>query len=811
MHIDARIICRSLGRYVNVLAHVTDCADINLVKLKATVSDSGIAVPYRRIPCSISHASHGDEFIVALPDVDVDRVTLAFFTDGEGVVAEWSYSPSEAKWRSRANYKIHAALCQQVKDIVLGSDDSPVRFRLLDVIPDDAHGQDIVRFAINSLEAYENALEVRLFDYCMNDLGPVCLMGSNRVPSCRIEGVFEHEMVYSARIAQQQGDIIVSLSTPAFAEPLLFTSIWQNDYAAQRDRTARLIFMNAALDPYYKEWFSLHCANEETLAYQRKTTFPAMPLFSLIVPLFNTPTELFKEMYRSVLAQSYANWELILVNASPENAALSELAEEAASDTRVKVVTLEQNGGISENTNAGLDVATGDFIGFFDHDDVIEPDLLFEYAKAINEHPDTDVLYCDEDKLFPDGSLREVYFKTDFNLDLLRCNNYICHLLTIRTSLLNTLPRNTSEYDGAQDHNLVLHAVERARYVHHVSRVLYHWRATPGSTAASDQNKPYASNAGQRAVEEHLKRCGIDAVVTQKDVSFSYEIQYAVPADNPLVSIIIPTKDHAEVLRTCIDSIFELSTYESFEIVLVDNGSTDSRTHQYYEQLKTAHAGRITIVDYPKPFNFSAMINKGARVARGSYYLLLNNDTEVITPQWIERMLGTCARGDVGAVGVRLYYRDDTVQHAGGFIRNDSAWHFAVNYPRSKPKAWGYFDLINCERDVTLVTAACMMTKRSCFEAVGGFDEQLAVEWNDVDYCLKLREQGLLIVYKPSVELYHFESLSRGYNSTREEKIRGKREKARLHNRWAEVFIDGDPYLNRNFSQKDPECIYHSF
>ena len=337
---------------------------------------------------------------------------------------------------------------------------------------------------------------------------------------------------------------------------------WNNN---DLEYQSSLIRRNAQVDPNYPAWFENHKAGIDVLAKQTDTYFEYRPEFSIIVPLFKTPEQFFTDMVDSVKHQSYGRRVLVLVNASLEDARLAELVADARkSDKRIKAVTLTENNGISENTNAGIAVAAGDFISFFDHDDVLEPDILFEYAKAINENPSTDVLYCDEDKLMLDGELAQPLFKPCFNIDLLRDNNYICHMLTVRKSLLDTLEPNTREYDGAQDHNLALRAAEKARHIHHVSKVLYHWRISETSTAADTGSKPYATQAGIRSVQEHLDRMGIPAKVSQSRRPFTYRIDYAVPSDNPLVSIIIPNKDHHRVLDTCVQSILNLSTYRNF-------------------------------------------------------------------------------------------------------------------------------------------------------------------------------------------------------------------------------------------------------
>ncbi len=561
------------------------------------------------------------------------------------------------------------------------------------------------------------------------------------------------------------------------------------------------LYRTAGSDPYYTQWFNEHKIKECEATRQRGITFPQMPLFSIIVPLYKTPLQFFEEMAASVAAQTYVNWECILVNASPKDTILTKrVAKVCKKDKRFRLVKLERNGGISLNTNAGIEQAKGDFICFLDHDDTLEPDALFEYARAINEHPATDVLYCDEDKLDETGAVCTPTFKTDFNLDLLRSNNYICHLLCIRKTLLDQLEPSTPEFDGAQDHNLTLQAVERARYVHHVSRILYHWRMSENSTSGSAAAKPYAVRAGVLAVQNHLDRLGVRAQVEATgDGQASYQVRYEAPESNPLVSIIIPNKDHVDLLKGCIESILTKSTYENYEIIVVENNSTQASTFAYYRSLQ--NNPRVRVVSWPNNgFNFSEIVNFGREQARGEYLLPLNNDTEIITPDWLELMLGNCARKEVGVVGCKMYYPDDTIQHAGCIVIEGVALSFR-HVPR---EGTSYLNLMNTQRNVSAVAGACFMVSATDFDAVGGLDPALSVEYNDIDFCLKLQEAGKLNVYLPQVELYHYESISRGAQD------RGAHyeELCLFEYRWSKLIGAGDPYYNKNL-QPSPEKVMH--
>lgn len=549
-------------------------------------------------------------------------------------------------------------------------------------------------------------------------------------------------------------------------------------------------------------WRDMRPSDGELLE-QSRMQFPSMPCFSIVVPLYETPLYLFREMLDSVQGQSYGRWQLVLVNASPQNSELAEAVSQAvASDHRITAITLEKNQGITLNTNAGIDAATGDFICFLDHDDMLAPDALYEYAKALNDNPQIDMLYSDEDLVTAEGAPVWPALKPDFSPDLLRNNNYITHFLAIRATLLRQLPQQGSEYDGAQDHNLTLMATEHTDCIHHVPRVLYHWRQAPGSTADNPTAKPYAHEAGKRAVQGHLDRLGIPAEVCDGPRPSIYRVKYHVQG-NPLVSIIIPTCDQQPMLKCCLDSILQKSTYGNFEVVLVENNSTDPATFAYYEEICKADS-RVRLCPWEgEGFNFSKLVNHGVAQAKGDYLLLLNNDTEVISPQWIEELLGNCQRDEVGAVGALLLYPDDTVQHAGVILGNSGASHAHLYEPYELVKS---YDQCN----YSAVTGACLMTKRSVFDEVGGFDEDFSVAYNDVDYCLRVRSVGKFVVFTPYVELYHYESVSRGYDrgadAARYERF--LKEDALLMSRWTHYYAYGDPFFNPNLNRISPFVGY---
>lgn len=520
----------------------------------------------------------------------------------------------------------------------------------------------------------------------------------------------------------------------------------------------------------------------------------AGPKFSVIVPLYRTPVDFLNDMVGSVADQVYQNWELILLNASPEDATLRD-ALTKITDDRVRVIELEGNNGISDNTNVGIEAASGDYVVFFDHDDLLDPLALYYYAEAINEDGSIDALYCDEDFLNEEGEFVAPHFKSDFNLDLLRCHNYITHLLAVRAAFAKELMLR-SAFDGAQDYDFLLRLVERTQQIVHIPDVLYHWRISDTSTAKSSGNKGYADDAGRRALQEHLDRCGIAATAELTDNACFYHVAYEVVGD-PLVSILIPNKDSVKVLKRCIDSVEGLTHYRNFEIIIIENNSVEEETFTFYEQA-VAQYDNIRVVTWQGEFNYSAINNFGARDAQGDFILLLNNDVEVIEPKWLESMLAICQRPEVGVVGAKLLYPDDTVQHAGvimvkcqSIAEEASPGHAFWNLDRDDP---GYMRRASLVQDLSAVTGACLMTKRSVFVELGGLNEEFVVAFNDVDYCLRVRELDKLVVYTPDALLYHHESFSRGSDAVGKNMMRFIGEQGKLRSAWSKYYACGDPY-----------------
>ena len=546
----------------------------------------------------------------------------------------------------------------------------------------------------------------------------------------------------------------------------------------------------------YAEWFTENLPSREELDQQRKTVFDKQPKISIIVPTYRTPEVFLREMIDSVVNQTYGNWELCIADGSEGDSVVEAILEDyTKKDSRIKYRLLEKNLGIADNTNAALELATGDYIGLFDHDDILAENALYEIVNALQED-DYDILYTDEDKISGDGKEHnDPNFKPDFSMDLFRSHNYITHFFVVKHSIMNKIEGFRSEYDGSQDYDLMFRCIENSEKIKHIPMILYHWRIHQNSVAGDPASKMYAYDAGKRAIEAHLKRMNIAASVEHQGLWGMYHVKYETPG-NPLISIVIPNKDHTKDLDVCIRSIQEKSSYRNFEMIVVENNSTEKETFSYYEKIQEEFEN-VKVVTWEGSFNYSAINNFGVKYTNGEYLLFLNNDTEMISEHALEEMLGCCMREEVGAVGAKLLYEDDTVQHAGVVVGfGGYAGHVNTGIGRDD---YGYMvrAMINC--NYSAVTAACMLTKKELFLQVGGFDEQFVVACNDVDYCLQLRSLDKLIVYNAFAEWYHYESKSRGYEDTPEKLARFENEVKKFQKKWPEILEKGDPFYNPNF------------
>ena len=546
--------------------------------------------------------------------------------------------------------------------------------------------------------------------------------------------------------------------------------------------------------------------DEERARKEREQVFERMVKISILVPLWNTPENFLREMIESVTAQTYQNWELCLADGSDGDHTYVEtiVREYQEKDGRGRILykKLEKNEGIAGNTNRCLAMATGEYIGLFDHDDILHPSALYEYVKVINEK-NADYIYCDE-TTFKSGDINRMltmHFKPDYAIDNLRANNYICHFSVFARQLLDGTELFRTKFDGSQDHDMILRLTDRAKNVVHVPKLLYYWRSHPGSVASDINAKPYAIQSAKDAVADHLKRHGYEhfQITSTRAFETIFKIRYQIIGD-PKISIVIANKDHLEDLKRCITSIREKSTYENYEIIVVENGSETKEIFDYYDKLKDDPQIKVVTYTEKGSFNYSKVNNFGVKEASGDYILLLNNDTQVITVNWMEELLMYAQREDVGAVGAKLYYGNKTIQHAGVVLQlgaHRTAGHSHYGQHRDN---LGYMGRLCYAQDVSAVTGACLLVKKKLFEEVGGLDESFAISLNDVDFCLKLREKGLLNVFTPFAELYHFESVSRGLDDQGEKAARYNDESERFREKWKEVLEKGDPYYNPNFS-----------
>ncbi len=536
----------------------------------------------------------------------------------------------------------------------------------------------------------------------------------------------------------------------------------------------------------------------EELEQQKKNIFPQDIKFSILVPLFNTPEDFLREMIQSVLDQTYGQWELCLADGSDdEHRKVGQLCKEFTHvDRRIQYKKLKKNRGIAENTNACIEIASGTYFVLLDHDDLLHPSALYEMMKVICEQ-DADFIYTDE-AVFHNNVADSVdlHLKSDYAPDTLRSVNYICHLTAFKRELLKEAGELRKECDGSQDFDLILRLTEKAEHIVHIPRILYYWRSHPESTAGNIRTKLYAVESGHRALQDHLRRIGLEGEVLDAALPTTYRIRYKING-NPKISIVIPNQDHTDDLHTCLDSIFSISTYKNFEVVIVENGSKTKEIFSYYKEIE-AKWDNVHVLLWDGAFNYAAINNFGVQQAQGEYVLLLNNDTKVITPEWMEEMLMFSQRSDVGAVGAKLYYPDNTIQHAGIIIGIDStAEHL---HKGANKDEYGFMGRLIYVQNLSAVTGACMMIRRSIWDGVGGLDERFAVAFNDVDICMKIRKAGYLIVWTPYSELYHYESKSRGYEDTPEKRKRFLSESRLFQTQWAAELAMGDPYYNPNLA-----------
>ena len=563
-------------------------------------------------------------------------------------------------------------------------------------------------------------------------------------------------------------------------------------------------FANLKVKDPYEIWIRKNEPTKEELEEYKKESlsFNYRPKISIVTPVWNIDETWLRLAIESVSNQVYDNWELCIADGgSTKQHVKKVLKEYAKKDKRIKVKFLLENKGIAGNSNGALSLATGEFVTFLDHDDELVPVTLYEIVNLLNENPDLDFIYSDEDKIDERGKRINPFFKPDWSPDMFLSCNYPIHITVIRKSLIDMVSGFREGYDGSQDYDLFLRVTERIEKnrIAHIPKILYHWRTIATSAASSLEAKPYAYTAAKKALKDAAVRRTIETEDVVDGIWIgSYRFKYKIKG-SPKVSIIIPTKDNVDTLKICIDSILEKTDYENYELVIVDNQSKEEETFEYFDKIK--NNPRIKILEYNKPFNFSAINNFAVSKVDAGYLLFLNNDTEVISEEWLSAMLEHAQRREVGAVGAKLLYPNNTIQHAGIIIgiigKPPVAGHSHRYFPASH---FGYCGRIQHVQNLSAVTAACMMVRKEVFEDVGGFDENLTVAFNDVDFCLKIREKDYLIVYTPYAELYHYESLSRGYDDKPEKKARFLKEVEYVRAKWEHVIDKGDSYYNPNLT-----------
>ncbi|TPJ68445.1 glycosyltransferase family 2 protein [Mesorhizobium sp. B2-7-1] len=553
----------------------------------------------------------------------------------------------------------------------------------------------------------------------------------------------------------------------------------------------------------YDGWIALHdTQTEHDIADLRRqlTQSENKPLISVLMPVYNTPEKLLREAIESVVAQIYENWELCIADdCSTKPHVRRVLNEYAKRDPRIKIVMRDENGHISRASNSALELVTGEWVALLDHDDVLRPHALAEVALEIDRHPDAGLIYSDEDKIDSEGRRYDPCFKPDFSRELFRSQNYLNHLTIHRAENIRAVGGWRPGFEGSQDYDLNLRIFERigSEKIRHIPKVLYHWRAVEGSTALDGSQKNYAYTAGLRALEEHVERMNVPAAAEEAPGAPCYRLRFFVPEPQPLVSLIIPTRDKVELLRGCVGSILEKTSYGNYEILIVDNGSVEEETLAYFSELEKAK--NVRVLRYDKPFNYSAINNFAVGEAKGSIIGLVNNDIEVISPDWLTEMVSWAIQPDVGCVGAKLYYANDTIQHGGVIVGlGGVACHSHKDFPRDHP---GYFFRLKVLQNLSAVTAACLLIRKSVFEEVDGLNEiDLTVAFNDVDLCLKVREAGYSNVWTPYAELYHLESVSRGVEDAPEKIARFNSEIAYMQKRWKKV-IERDPFYSPNLTK----------
>ena len=822
MSIKRLALCRSQGRLFVLLRFVgEDVAGIIECEGSwafAHATTNGASVPSLALP-----VDHGRVLAICPSVADYERelaVLVLPFLDGSSIDIDFASSGQKlgsirldsrmAKLESKINYKAKPVLCALIRDAQRGERCGRYEIDAVRYLPADSGA--VWRYEVTWSGDSQCTPQLEILDTHMNVIDATVHMFESQVDVPQQNGCCVNKTYLSVEMPEDIRDFVAIATDPAGQIQGGFCAMDGRLYNGMVDDSWNRMKDARADDAAYRRWFEQHRAKPGDLACQcaAAAAFAYRPLVSIVVPCYKTDRVYLRELLDSVLAQNYDNWELLLMDASPEWDAVANLAA-AAHDERVRRIELPGNGGIVVNTNVGIQQAMGDYIAFLDHDDILEPDALLHYVAALNktakdERPQ--VLFCDEDMFQKTGEWGQPVFKTRLNVDLLYSHNCVTHFLMVEKALIDRIGMSPEDVAGAQDYDLTLRCLAAGARFEHVAHVLYHWRVHPGSTAdGSADSKPYAIEAGRLALQRHFDSLGVRGTVEESETPFVYRMRYALPEPAPLVSIVIPTKDHVETLDACVMSIAQKATYANYEIVLVENNSEVPETFAYYETLPERVAaasggkGTARVEWWPGEFNYSQIINFGVKHAKGDYLLLLNNDTEVISPDFIEEMMGYLQRPYAGVVGAKLYFADHLVQHAGILVGVRGALAHANQDFSAKRE--GYLARAVRPGNFSAVTGACQMVRRDVFEQVGGYNEEFAVGFNDADFCLRVWEAGYRTIFTPYAELYHYEFTSRGREEANEEKLRRwKREQALFMQRWPEFFLNGDPWLGPNLSDE---------
>lgn len=828
MSIKRLALCRSQGRLYVLLRFagqdVTALIEREGSQAFAHATTSGSCVPSLALP-----VDHGRVLAICPSVADYERelaVLVLPFLDGSSIDIDFASSGQKlgsirldsrmAKLESKINYKAKPVLCALIRDAQRGERCGRYEIDAVRYLPADSGA--VWRYEVTWSGDSQCTPQLEILDTHMNVIDATVHMFESQVDVSQQSGCRVNKTYLSVEMPEDIRDFVAIATDPAGQIQSGFCAMDGRLYNGMVDDSWNRMKDARADDAAYRRWFEQHRAKPGDLACQRvaAAAFAYRPLVSIVVPCYKTDLVYLRELLDSVLAQSYDNWELLLMDASPEWDAVANLVA-AARDERVRRIELPGNGGIVVNTNAGIQQATGDYIAFLDHDDILEPDALFHYVAVLNKAAEDgrpQVLFCDEDMFQKTGEWGQPVYKTRLNVDLLYSHNCVTHFLMVEKALIDRIGVSPEDVAGAQDYGLTLRCLAAGARFEHVAHVLYHWRVLPGSTAdCSADSKPYAIEAGRLALQRHFDSLGIRGTVEESETPFVYRMRYALPESAPLVSIVIPTKDHVETLDACVMSIAQKATYANYEIVFVENNSEDQETFAYYETLPERVAaasggkGAARVEWWPGEFNYSQIINFGVEHAKGDYLLLLNNDTEVISSDFIEEMMGYLQRPDAGVVGAKLYFADHLVQHAGILVGVRGALAHANQDFSAKRE--GYLARAVRPGNFSAVTGACQMVRRDVFEQVGGYNEEFAVGFNDADFCLRVWEAGYRTIFTPYAELYHYEFTSRGREEANEEKMRRwKREQALFMQRWPEFFLNGDPWLGPNLSAESEYFSY---